>query len=104
MEPEAWARPWFGLFLALRGPARFAPNRHGLYDMAGNAGEWCEDIYQNTSHVRVWLGGTWNCVLLVICQRHPMKTDFVGAPGTASVRRKQRFNEPRRCSALRDLD
>lgn len=40
----------------------FPPNRYGLYDMAGNAGEWCEDSYSGVAHVRVWRGGTWNCV------------------------------------------
>lgn len=40
----------------------FGPTRYGLYDMAGNAGEWCEDTYHDVQHVRVWRGGTWNCV------------------------------------------
>jgi formylglycine-generating enzyme required for sulfatase activity len=40
----------------------FAPSRYGLFDMAGNAGEWCEDTYHGVSQVRVWRGGTWGCV------------------------------------------
>jgi len=40
----------------------FAANRYGLYDMAGNAGEWCEDSYNGVPHVRVWRGGTWNSI------------------------------------------
>lgn len=40
----------------------FAANRYGLYDMAGNAGEWCEDSYNGVPHLRVWRGGTWNSI------------------------------------------
>jgi formylglycine-generating enzyme required for sulfatase activity len=40
----------------------FAADRNGLYDMAGNAGEWCEDIYDHVPHLRVWRGGNWICV------------------------------------------
>ena len=40
----------------------FPPDRHGLYDFTGNAGQWCEDIYHNAAHVRVWRGGNWICV------------------------------------------
>jgi hypothetical protein len=37
-------------------------NRNGLYDMAGNAGAWCEDSYNGVPHLRVWRGGTWNSI------------------------------------------
>jgi formylglycine-generating enzyme required for sulfatase activity len=52
----------------------FAPNGYGLYDMAGNADEWCWDVYDPAAYVagqtdpqgpssgdsRVVRGGEWN--------------------------------------------
>ena len=58
----------------------FRPNRFGLYDMAGNAGEWVEDCYHDTynetpadggametclpkfHNARVMRGGGWNAI------------------------------------------
>lgn len=58
----------------------FRPNKFGLYDIAGNAGEWVEDCYQDTyrdtpaddsavetcmakfHNARVMRGGGWNAI------------------------------------------
>lgn len=37
----------------------FKPNEAGLYDLAGNAAEWCEDSYDGTSSRRELRGGSW---------------------------------------------
>ena len=40
----------------------FRPNALGIYDLAGNAEEWCEDDYDATHKHRVLRGGAWiNC-------------------------------------------
>jgi formylglycine-generating enzyme required for sulfatase activity len=40
----------------------FLPNQFGLYDLAGNALEWCEDDYDTAHGQRVMRGGAWiNC-------------------------------------------
>lgn len=38
----------------------FTPNAFGLYDLAGNALEWCEDSYDASGRQRVLRGGGWN--------------------------------------------
>ncbi len=37
----------------------FPSNAYGLYDLAGNAREWCEDLYEPDSRRRVIRGSSW---------------------------------------------
>jgi len=38
---------------------RVASNQYGIYDLAGNAWEWCDDWYDGSERHRVMRGGSW---------------------------------------------
>lgn len=38
---------------------RYPPNKLGIFDLGGNALEWCEDTWSPTSSDRVMRGGSW---------------------------------------------
>ena len=37
----------------------FEPNLHGLFDLSGNASEWCQDLFTSDGTQRVQRGGSW---------------------------------------------
>jgi formylglycine-generating enzyme required for sulfatase activity len=47
-------------FVAASPVGSFRPNQFGLYDLAGNALEWCDDFYDTAHKQRVMRGGGWN--------------------------------------------
>lgn len=67
----------------------FKPNSPGLYDLAGNAMEWCEDAYDATGRQRVLRGGAWiNCgpkSLLSSYREHTAPNRFSVATGFRCV-------------------
>jgi len=58
-EPGAHIAGYRDAFPRLAPVGQFAPNRFGLYDLAGNALEWCEDWFSPAERGRVMRGGSW---------------------------------------------
>lgn len=58
-EPGAHIAGYRDAFPRLAPVAQFAPNCFGLYDLAGNALEWCEDWFSPAERGRVMRGGSW---------------------------------------------
>lgn len=58
----------------------FKPNRFGLYDLGGNAWEWCEDWSDNEHKWRALRGGSWmSCIgpdALASCKRIGVTPEF----------------------------
>lgn len=67
----------------------FSPNALGIYDLAGNALEWCEDFYDTSHRQRVLRGGAWNnCgpkTLLSSYREHSLPQRFSVATGFRCV-------------------
>lgn len=68
---------------------RFKPNLLGLYDLAGNAQEWCADFYDSSQRQKVLRGGAWiNCgpkSLLSSYREHAAPERFSVATGFRCV-------------------
>jgi hypothetical protein len=47
-------------FVTTAGVGSFPPNRLGLFDLAGNAWEWCDDWYNASKEAKVFRGGAWD--------------------------------------------
>jgi len=67
----------------------FHPNAFGIYDLAGNAAEWCADFYDDSHKQRVLRGGAWiNCgpkSLLSSYREHAGQSRFSVATGFRCV-------------------
>src|SRR5438067_922952 len=44
-------------------PGSFRPNKFGLYDMAGNVGEWVDDCYHDTTETLPIMGARRQCAV-----------------------------------------
>ncbi len=59
-DKKSWAIGGYDDGYATTAPVgSFPPNRFGIYDLAGNVWEWCEDSYEPGKESRVLRGGSW---------------------------------------------
>ena len=75
----------------------FAANRYGLFDLAGNISEWCEDWWDEEEKFRVLRGAAWNndCHLcLMSSYRFPnlpaMRIDYYGFRVVLDLKQSER--------------
>lgn len=60
----------------------FSANRLGLYDMAGNAWQWCEDVAEPRSKMRILRGSSWKESTPAALRSSARKRELAGARGS----------------------
>ena len=56
---EDWIASYSDGYVTTSPVGSFAANGFGIYDLAGNIGEWCEDLLEPGNSRRVYRGGAW---------------------------------------------
>ncbi len=64
----------------------FKPNEYGLYDMAGNVLEWCQDWYSSEQEYKVLRGGSWYGDAYALRVAYRNGNDPLGRAGDYGVR------------------
>jgi formylglycine-generating enzyme required for sulfatase activity len=59
-EAGRWIEGYTDGFVTTSPVGSFAPNELGLYDMGGNAWQWCEDFLEPGSKSHIARGGAWD--------------------------------------------
>lgn len=86
-EMEAWKEePIVGgykdEFVTTSPVMSFSANRLGLYDMAGNAWQWCEDVAEPGSRMRILRGSSWKESTPAALRSSARKRELAGARGS----------------------